>query len=135
MRFRCLTSDSVIVPISTTFPDFRFELKKVTSYASHIFESGAVTSDFLENCKELFENLLDEIHDDAFVLTEGFQWPSSFLEDNYLFTREDGNLYENLMGWAKKYGMLNQIDVHHSMLEYIRDQKILQEKRSPAPKL
>ena len=50
--------------------------------------------------------------------------------------RADGKIYENLMGFTKKYGMLNQIDVHPTMLEYIKNQKELQANRHASkPKL
>jgi hypothetical protein len=113
-----------------------FAVDQLLTMSSHAFEAKAVTAEFLGHARDLFEDLLDEMHEDALVLAEGFQWPESYLEDKHVLARADGKIYENLMGYAKKYGMLNQIDVHPTMLWYIKNQKELQAKRHASnPKL
>jgi hypothetical protein len=113
-----------------------FAVDQLLTMSSQAFEAKAVTAEFLGHARDLFEDLLDEIHEDAMVLAEGFQWPESYLENNHVLARADGKIYENLMGFTKKYGMLNQIDVHPTMLEYIKNQKELQANRHASkPKL
>jgi len=113
-----------------------FSVDQLITMSSHAFEAQAVTAEFLGHAKDLYETLLDEVHEDAMVLAEGFQWPEAYLENNHVLARADGKIYENLMGFTKKFGMLNQVDVHPTMLWYIKEQKKLQQARNAsAPKL
>jgi hypothetical protein len=90
---------------------------------------------------DLYNSLLNEIHTDALVLAEGFGVPESFIEKHSAIGNADGKIYENLMKYAKTYGVLNRIDVHPTMLEYIKNQKERIAKREsleradPSPKL
>jgi len=97
---------------------------------SQLFEAGAVDEVFISASRELFESLLDEVHEDALVLAEGFGFPELFMEKKSAIANADGKIYENLMWSAKKFGMLNQFDIHPTMLEYIKEQKKIQSHRA-----
>ena len=91
--------------------------------ASAIFSSGAADQTFFEIASQNYENLLDEIHPDALVLAEGYQFTESYIQHNSAIANSNGKIYENLMDYAKKYGAQNKFDVHPTMQEYISAQK------------
>ena len=65
--------------------------------ASAIFSSGAADQTFFEIASQNYENLLDEIHPDALVLAEGYQFTESYIQHNSAIANSNGKIYENLI--------------------------------------
>lgn len=112
-----------------------FCIDQLCVFTSQAIEVRAVNEDTIAFVKEIYEELLDEVHADAFVLCEGWGYTDEHLRSD--IGHSNGKPYENLLNNAKKNGMLNQFDVHPTMLEYIKNQEALKSgvANKPNPKL
>lgn len=113
-----------------------FCVDMVHTYSGQIIERRAIGVEGIGFTKELFEELLEEIHPDALGLVEAWGYLDSHIGST--IGHSNGKPYENLLRVAKTQGSLNQFDVHPTMLEYIKTQKEIREGRGgagPLPRL
>lgn len=113
-----------------------FSVDMLHANSSQIIEAKCISAEGIGYTKELFDELLEEIHPDAFGLVEAWGYLDSQIGST--IGHSNGKPYENLLKSAKTYGQLNQFDVHPTMLEYIKTQKQIREGKGaagPLPKL
>ena len=71
-----------------------FAIEQLHVYTSQALETDSVDSTVIEFTKEIFEELLEELHVDALPLAEGFALPDCMIRST--IGHSNGKPYENL---------------------------------------
>ena len=113
-----------------------FCIEQTLLFSHYCYECKAITSENCEQLKEIFEELLDDIHPHSIKLIDGYGIPESWVAHTSPLVRSDKNMYQNMLDLALEFGELNKFDVHPAMLEYIQNQQREQKlKNENIPKL
>lgn len=110
-----------------------FAVDNVQTYATQLIDTKSINQEAMEHVKDLYTQLLDDLHPDAVTLCE--VWG---IEDSELFStigHSNGKPYENLLENAKTFGQLNKFDVHPAMLEYMKARNSENVSATPSPKM
>ena len=91
-------------PIKTAFQRLCWLLciDQIFEHSNLFVLADSIDSTNLVHLKEIYEQLLEEIHPDAFKLAEDWHIPDILLDST--IGHSNGNVYENLYNSAKKFG-------------------------------
>ncbi len=99
-----------------------FVIDQILENAQIFTSFGIICGKFVSFIREKFEALMDSLHYDSLVLSEGY------VHSDFTLFSAIANLnekpYENLFSWAKKFGALNQVDLRPYYLNTIRKASI-----------
>ena len=95
-----------------------FALDQLFENANLFVLSECLNSEQLKVLKDVYEEILEKVHVDAFRLIEAFEIPDILLQST--IGHSNGKVYENLLNMAKSQTTINSMDsVHPAMLEII----------------
>lgn len=95
-----------------------FGIDQLMEFADVCVKADAVDAEIQRITKEIYEELLEEISVDALSLVEGWGVPDVLLKST--IGHSNGKVYENLYEAAVKFGELNKMDVHPTMMQIIK---------------
>jgi len=110
-----------------------FAVDNVQTFATQLIDTKSINQQAMEHVKDLYTQLLDDLHPDALTLCE--VWGIQDTELMSTIGHSNGKPYENLLENAKTYGMLNKFDVHPAMLEYMKARNGDNIAATPSPKM
>merc|ERR1712146_777149 len=94
--------------IAMTNMALMFAVDNVQTFATQLIDTKSINQQAMEHVKDLYTQLLDDLHPDALTLCE--VWG---IQDSELMSTIG---HSN----GKTFGMLNKFDVHPAMLEYMK---------------
>jgi len=107
-----------------------YGIEKLLANPLGLAESGYLNSNQVRMLRERKLELLEEIRKDAIGLVDAFDYPDNTLQS--ALGVYDGNVYETLMDWVKKY---NDFNKHDWTDTWEKDIKALRYIQRPKPKL
>lgn len=110
-----------------------FAVDNVQTFATQLIDTKSINQQAMEHVKDLYTQLLDDLHPDALTLCE--VWGIQDSELMSTIGHSNGKPYENLLENAKTFGMLNKFDVHPAMLEYMKARNGENIAATPSPKM
>lgn len=93
-------------------------IEVIEEYASNFLQSGTLNGDQISLLRERREELIETLSPHLLKLCEAYQIPDQLLMS--AIGHSNGQPYENLYEWARKYGSLNRyaMDGHPAILKY-----------------